>query len=135
MATIVDADIGRQHYQVRLTAGKNTVVGDEGTGSGGKDEGFNPFQLFLSSLGACTCATLRMYADKKGMNLEKIHVYLSMTRDDEKNVTNITRGIELTGNLSDEQKKRLLEIADKCPTHKLMTHPIFIETQIQESKT
>lgn len=130
MATITDATIGREHYQVTLTAGKNILIGDEAIDKGGKDEGFDPFQLFLSSLGACTCATLRMYADRKGMNLEKIHVHLNMQRDDEKNVTHITRDIQLTGELTDEQRKRLMEIADKCPTHKLMTHPIFIETHM-----
>jgi putative redox protein len=71
-----------------------------------------------------------MYADRKGMNLEKIHVHLNMQRDDEKNVTHITRDIQLTCELTDEQRKRLMEIADKCPTHKLMTRPIFIETHL-----
>ena len=130
MATIVDAEIGRDHYQVTLIAGKNTVIADEGETKGGQDKGFDPFQLFLSSLGACTCATVRMYADRKEMKLEKIHVHLIMERDDEKNETKISRNVQLTGNLSDEERQRLLDIANKCPVHKIMTHPIHIQTEM-----
>ncbi len=130
MATIANAHIGRDHYKVTIKAGKNTVIADEGEDKGGKDEGFNPFELFIASLGACTCVTVRMYADRKQINLEEIKVNLSFERDEAKNVTNITRQIEFTGALTDAERNHLIEIANKCPVHKVMSNPIHIATQL-----
>jgi putative redox protein len=130
MATTANAHIGRDHYQVTITAGKNTVIADEGEDKGGKDMGFNPHQLFLASLGACTCATVRMYADRKEMNLDEVKVHLSLERDEEKNITNITRQVNFTGNLTGEERDKLLAIANKCPVHKMMSNPIIINTQM-----
>jgi putative redox protein len=130
MATTANAYIGRDHYQVTIKAGKNTIIADEGESAGGKDRGFDPYQLFIASLGACTCATVRMYADRKEMNLEEIKVSLSLERDDEKNETNITRQVEFIGNLTDAERTRLLEIANKCPIHKVMSNPIHINTKM-----
>ena len=129
MATTANAYIGLDHYKVRITAGKNVVIADEGEDNGGKNEGANPHQLLLASLGACTCATLRMYADKKQMKLEEVKVNLSLERDEEKNITNITREIKLIGDLTDEERAKLLVIADKCPIHKILSNPINISTQ------
>ena len=130
MTTIANAHIGRDHYKVTINAGKNVVIADEDEAHGGKDEGFNPHELFIASLGACTCATVRMYADRKQMNLDEIKVTLSLERDEEKNVTNITRQVEFVGNLTDAERTRLLEIANKCPIHKVMSNPIQITTQM-----
>jgi len=131
MATEVKAHIKRQHYHVDIEAGKNTLVADEPIDHGGGEEGFNPYQLLLASLGACTSATLRMYADRKGMNLDEVKVNLTLECDDENNVTRIGRVIQLIGNLTDEEKARLHVIADKCPVHKVLSNPIAINTQIQ----
>ena len=130
MSTTANAHIGRDHYQVTITAGKNVVIADEGEESGGKNEGFNPFELLLASLGACTCATVRMYADKKGMNLDEIKVNLSLARDEEKNTTNITRDVKFIGELTEEELAKLLAIANKCPVHKILSNPIQINTQM-----
>ena len=126
----VKASIGRDHYKVVLQAGKNTIIGDEPVSKGGGDEGMNPHQILIAALGACTCATVRMYADRKGMLLDSIDVTLSLVRDDENNVTNITRDITFTGNLTLEERERLLTIANKCPIHKVLTNPINIETTL-----
>ena len=128
--TIASAHIGRDHYKVTINAGKNMVIADEGEANGGKDEGFAPSELLMASLGACTCATLRMYADRKQLNLEEVKVNLSFERDEVKNISNITRQIEFIGNLTEAERARLLEIADKCPMHKVMSNPIHITTQI-----
>ena len=130
MATIANAHIGRGHYRVTKNSGKNVIIADEAEDKGGKDEVFDPFELFVASLAACTCATVRMYADRKQMSLEEIKVNLSLEKDDEQNVTNITRVVEFIGNLSAEQRARLLEIANKCPVHKIMSNPIHITTQM-----
>jgi len=127
---LVKANIGRDHYRVILTAGKNTIIADEPVSNGGGDEGMNPHEILASALGACTCATLRMYADRKEMPLESVHVILSLTHDLENN-TNIHREIELIGNLSPEERDRLLAIANKCPVHKTLTNPIIINTKLK----
>jgi putative redox protein len=124
------ASIGRDHYHMVLSAGKNSFIGDEPESKGGKEEGMNPFEILASALGACTCATVRMYADRKEMRLEAIHVTLHLNRDDEKNETTIKRDIEFVGDLSPEERDRLLVIANKCPIHKTLTNPIHIDTQL-----
>jgi len=130
MTTTASAHIGRDHYKVTIHAGTNVVIADEGIDHGGQNEGFNPYELFIASLGACTCATVRMYADRKQMNLDAIKVNLSLERDEEKNVTNINRQVEFIGNLTEAERTRLLEIANKCPIHKVMSNPVHITTQM-----
>jgi len=129
-ATLVTASIGRDHYRVELTAGKNTIIGDEPASNGGGDEGMSPHEILASALGACTCATVRMYADRKGMPLDEVHVTVLMMRDNDNNTTNITRDITLIGDLSPEDREKLLTIANKCPVHKTLTNPINIETKL-----
>ena len=130
MATTANAYIGRDHYKVTITAGKHAVIADEPEDKGGKNEGPNPHELLLASLGACTCATVRMYADKKQLKLEEVKMNLSLERDEEKNITNITREIKFVGDLTDEERAKLLAIADKCPIHKLLSNPVKINTQM-----
>ena len=131
MGINVKATIGRDHYRTVLTAGKNTVIGDEPIDKGGTDEGMNPFEILAAALGCCTCTTVRMYADRKEWKLESINVTLTLARDDEKNTTNITRDIEFVGDLSPEERERLLVIANKCPVHKTLTNPINIQTTVK----
>jgi len=130
MPISVNAEIGREHYKVSVSAGNNTLIGDEPLEKGGQDKGFSPFELLLSSLGACTSATVRMYADRKEINLESVKVHLEVERDEEKNTTLITRDIELIGKLTEEEKQRLLSIANKCPVHKLLTSQIHIDSKL-----
>lgn len=124
------ASIGRDHYRVVLTAGRNTIIADEPLTSGGGDTGMNPYEILASALGACTCATVRMYADRKEWPLEGLNVTLHLTRDDDKNTTLIKRDIEFLGDLGPEERSRLLDIANKCPIHKVLTNPISIETTL-----
>ena len=126
----IKGSIGRDHYRVVLTAGKNTIIADEPISSGGGDEGMNPHEILASALAACTCATVRMYADRKEWPLEGINVTVSLSHDLQDN-TNIHREIEFIGELSPEEKDRLLVIADKCPVHKTLTHPIIIDTKLK----
>lgn len=126
----VKGSIGRDHYRVVLVAGKNTIIADEPQSNGGGNEGMNPHEILASALGACTCATVRMYADRKEWKLEGINVTLNLTRDEEKNTTTITRDIEFIGDLTQEERDRLLAIANKCPVHKTLTNPIGIETKL-----
>ncbi len=83
-----------------------------------------------SSLAACTSATLRMYANHKEWDLTEVHVDIELNRDDAENITTINRNIKLTGSLSEEQRVRLLAVANNCPLHKILSNPIKINTAI-----
>ncbi len=128
------ASIGRTPYTTTLTAGNHTFLGDEPTENGGQDAGFSPSNFLLSALATCTAATLRMYADRKGWDLEKINLELSLSiskNEDGKQVTHIARQLSFEGNLDDTQRKSLLNIANKCPIHKILTNEIMVETTVQ----
>jgi putative redox protein len=128
--TTIKGSIHNEHYQTQLHSSTNEIVADEPIASGGKDEGFSPTELLAASLAACSSITLRMYADRKKWNLEKVEVNVTIEKNDEENITNIERKIELFGNLSDIEKSHLLEIANHCPIHKILTNPINIKTEL-----
>ncbi len=126
--TKVTGHIDRSHYKTVLSNARHELIGDEPKSSGGTELGFSPSELLCSALAACTCATLRMYADRKQWSLEKIDVTITMQKDVTKTITNMEREIQLIGNLIDEQRRRLIEIAEQCPIHKILTNPIKIQT-------
>ena len=124
----VIATIGAAEYQVQLDDGMHKWLADEPESLGGRDTGPAPASLLLSSLGACTSITLKMYAKRKDWPLEALRVTLSMTST--ANGTVIDRQIVLTGRLSEDQRERLLQIANACPVHKILTGAIQIQTAI-----
>lgn len=126
--TNLKAIIGKDHYRTEIIAGNNTIIADEPVTEGGKDDGFSPFHLLTASLGSCTAITLRMYADRKGWDLESCEVNVSVTQENGTSV--FKKEILLVGDLNDEQKQRLLIIADKCFIHKLLNNPIVINTEL-----
>lgn len=130
MGTKTSAEIGRDRYLTTLNAGKHAFYGDEPESEGGTDLAPNPYELVLAGLGACTCATLRMYADRKGMALDRLHVDLVMEidRSGAEQIAKISRTLKFEGSLSDEERSALLRIAEKCPVHKLLTGKVEIET-------
>ncbi|SAL81504.1 OsmC family protein [Caballeronia choica] len=124
----VIATIGAAEYQVQLDDGMHKWLADEPESLGGRDTGPAPASLLLSSLGACTSITLKMYAKRKDWPLEALRVTLSLTST--ANGTVIDRQIVLTGPLSEDQRERLLQIANACPVHKILTGAIQIQTAI-----
>lgn len=127
-------------YRVEVTAGSHTLVADEPVSVGGTDEGPTPYDLVLAALGACTAMTLRMYADRKQWPLESVVVRLHHSRShakDEEQCENrpvrldhVERTLELTGALSDEQRARLAEIAERCPVHRTLDAGVRISTRL-----
>jgi len=112
--------------------GQDVAVGtlrfraDHEVQDGGDDTGPAPHELLLSALGACTSMTLRGYAARKGWPLGGVEVTLTATNADGKYL--IDRRITLNGDLDQEQRQRLLEIAEKCPVHRTLTGEIAIQT-------
>ena len=106
----------------------------------GNDTGPSPYELLLSALGACTSMTLRLYAQRKGFDLQRITVRLQHSRIHAADclecetkdgfLDRIDLKIELSGNLDDAQKQRLLEIAEHCPVHKTLTSEINIRSSL-----
>jgi len=122
-------ELDQSKYKTKIYAGGHFIYADEPEELGGTDEGMNPGALLLASIGSCTAITIRMYADRKEIPLTHIKIELSICPEDEMDKsTTIQRKIELTGDLDDQQRLRLMQIADKCPIHKLLTNPIKIET-------
>jgi putative redox protein len=122
-------ELDEANYKTKVFAGGHFIYADEPTELGGTDEGMNPGALLLASLGSCTAITIRMYADRKEIPLTHIKIELAICPEVEMDKsTTIMRKIELQGNLNDQQRERLMQIADKCPIHKLMSNPIKIET-------
>ncbi len=116
------------------------LIADEPLSANGSNLGPNPYELLLTALGACTSMTMRMYATRKNLNLDNIevmmkhnHIHAEDCSDcDAKTglVDKIDKTIKLEGNLTDAERQRLLEIADRCPVHKTLHNEIQIRTQL-----
>ncbi|KRB03286.1 OsmC family protein [Lysobacter sp. Root690] len=105
---------------------------DEPADLGGGDTAPSPERLLLSSLGACTAITVRMYAARKQWPLNDVQVELQFNPNGKPEAgTELTRVISLHGDLSDEQRERLLQIANACPIHKVLTGEVRIATSLQ----
>jgi len=128
MATI-KASIYTELYKIEIKSPTgNIVIADEPPEKGGMDKGLSPKELLASSLGACTCATLRMYANRKEWDLEKVDAEIELVEEPEQ--TRFIRKIQLKGNLTGEQRARLLAVANACPIHKILMHTIVIDTDL-----
>jgi putative redox protein len=127
-------------FEQMIAAGSHRIVSDEPVTSGGGDAGPNPYDLLLAALGSCTSMTVNLYARRKEWPLERVTVQLTHARvhaedcrdceEGTRRLERIERRITLTGPLSDDQKSRLLEIAEKCPVHRTLTGKIDIHTTL-----
>jgi uncharacterized OsmC-like protein/alpha-beta hydrolase superfamily lysophospholipase len=136
LVTVRETRQGR--LQQEITAGTHRFLADEPVAAGGADSGPNPYDFLLAALGACTAMTLRLYAERKALPLERVTVRLRHARihaadcatceTKEGKIDRIERGILLEGTLDAEARARLLEIADKCPIHRTLTSEVDIAT-------
>ena len=108
-------------YQVRMESGKHRFLADEPEQFQGLDTGPDPYSLVLSGLVSCTAITLKMYAVRKGWPLENAEVECRLIKAEAASAPEIIRTISLKGELSEEQKQRLLQIASACPVHKMLS--------------
>jgi putative redox protein len=125
---MVTATIGKDRYRTEITTGGKTVIADEPEELGGTDLGPAPGEFLMIALASCTAITLRMYADRKQWPMDKISVEVNFEKVDNKTI--FSREISLEGALDDEQRKRLLQIANACPVHKTLINPIEIQTSL-----
>jgi putative redox protein len=126
-------------FQQAVTVGPHRLIADEPVAAGGEDTGPGPYDLVLAGLGACTSMTMRLYAERKSLPLERVTVTLNHSRIHAEDcaecetkagmLDQIDRVIAMEGPLDGEQRTRLMEIADKCPVHRTLTSEVHIVTR------
>ena len=128
-------------FAQEITAGAHRLRSDEPASAGGTDTGATPYDLLLAALGSCTSMTVAMYARRKQWPLERVTVGLRHSRvhaedcaacdTEAPQLTVIDREIVLDGALGDDQRSRLLAIANRCPVHRTLTSRIDIRTRLK----
>lgn len=140
-AEVVETLTGRFINSTRV--GRHASTADEPVAAGGNDAGPSPYEFLLLALGSCTSMTLRMYAEHKKLPLRRVRVRLAHQKIHAKDCADcpqtdvkldqITREIVLEGELTEEQRQKLLEIANKCPVHRTLTSQISIQSKLAPS--
>ncbi len=136
---VVVQETRKSKFNQIITVGPHHLVADEPVAAGGADAGPGPYDFLLAGLGACTSMTMRLYADRKSLPLERVTVTLKHSKIYAKDceecetrdgmLDQIERDITMDGALDAEQRKKLMEIADKCPVHRTLTSEIRIVTK------
>jgi uncharacterized OsmC-like protein/fermentation-respiration switch protein FrsA (DUF1100 family) len=136
---VVVRETRNSKFQQTVSVGPHRLLADEPVAAGGEDSGPGPYDFLLTALGACKSMTMRLYADRKSLPLERATVTLSHSKihaqdcaeceTKEGMLDQIDVAIGLEGALDAEQRKRILEIADKCPVHRTLTSEIRIVTR------
>jgi uncharacterized OsmC-like protein/pimeloyl-ACP methyl ester carboxylesterase len=135
---VVVRETRNSKFQQTVSVGPHQMLADEPVAAGGDDSGPGPYDFVLAGLGACTSMTMRMYADRKSLPLERVTVTLKHSKiyaedcaeceTEAGMLDQIDRTIAMEGTLDADQRKRLMEIADKCPVHRTLTSEIHIVT-------
>jgi uncharacterized OsmC-like protein/fermentation-respiration switch protein FrsA (DUF1100 family) len=135
---VVVRETRNSKFQQTISTGPHRLLADEPVSAGGEDSGPGPYDLLLASLGACTSMTMRLYADRKSLPLERVTVTLTHQKIHAEDcaecetstgmLDRIDRVIAMEGALDAEQRKKLMEIADKCPVHRTLTSEVRIVT-------
>jgi uncharacterized OsmC-like protein/fermentation-respiration switch protein FrsA (DUF1100 family) len=138
------AEAGEGPFAQEVRVGRHRLRADEPTAFGGGDTGPSPYGLLAAALGACTAMTLRLYARNKGWPLEHVSLRLSHTKVHAEDcehcetkvgkVDRIDRVVTLEGPLSEAQRRKLLEMADRCPVHRTLESEIDVHTFLEEDE-
>lgn len=124
----VSAAIASTRYRVTIAAGPHQIIADEPVSLGGQGDGPAPFELLLSALGACTAATLKMYAERKKWPLDSLTVDLTILRGEDGD--QIERILHVHGSLDEAQRARLADVAERTPVTLAIKSGLKIETQL-----
>ena len=125
----VSAKIANDQYKTELITDTHTFLGDEPVSNGGADLAPSPGDFLRASLASCTAITLRMYANRKNFQVENIEVKVGTESKEGKTIFH--RKVIVTGALDEQQRKRMLQIANACPVHKILVNPIEIVTDFE----
>lgn len=133
--------LGPEGFTTEVMVRHHALTADEPTDIGGNDFGPTPYELLSAGLAACTAMTLQMYARRKKWDIGAVTVHIDHRKDyatdlqecekTDTKIDHFDRHIELTGDLSDEQRQRLLEIADRCPVHRTLHTPVKVRTELE----
>jgi putative redox protein len=136
---VLVAETGNGKFEQSVVAGQHRYLADEPMSVGGNGSGPSPYEYLLAALGACTSMTIRLYAELKKIPLRRVSVHLTHDKihavdcenceTKEGKIDRIEREITLEGDLSAEQRARLMEIADKCPVHRTLHSEIDVRTR------
>ncbi|MFY8127661.1 MAG: OsmC family protein [Chitinophagaceae bacterium] len=130
LAQPIKANITEELYKVVINWRNGIIICDEPESLGGKDIGPDPYTLLVSSLASCTLSTLRMYINRKQWNINAINIEVNLYQvQGQELTTTFTRIINFEGEVSEEQKQRLLQIANACPISKILKSKIDVITQ------
>ena len=134
MSAVTVQENGQGRYQQTVIAGEHRLIADEPLSVGGADAGPAPIEFVMAGLGACTSMTLRMYAERKALPLTRVHIELSHQKIDVDGVSRdrILRTITLEGDLTPEQRARMLEIAGRCPTARILSQPLILDSKLAD---
>ena len=128
----VSASIGTQLYKTEIKTNNHLIIADEPEKVGGQDLGFTPTELLNSSLAACSAITIRMYAERKGWDVQHININVKHKINITSQTITFEKEIEVIGNLDATQKKRLIEIGEKCPVEKMLKGDIKVVSSLKE---
>jgi putative redox protein len=141
-ASWVTASVAAGGFRTDIRTKTHSLVADEPVGAGGTDQGATPYELLLGALAACTAMTVRMYADRKQWPVEDVIVRIRPVRPHAPDcvdcetkpvdVGRLEREVEFAGPLSDEQRTRLLYIADRCPVKQTLERGLHIEAAARD---